>query len=120
MKETLKIAFGDLKNRDVQRNDLTDKSSKKIVSSDEILGLAAQSFFRNVYQQALEQISMIVQQNHEQVSDQTNDQLYKHDIQNIIAFTGRRGTGKTSAMMSLAEFLSNHELEIRVLLSRRR
>ena len=113
MKETLKIAFGDLKNRDVQRNDLTDKSSKKIVSSDEILGLAAQSFFRNVYQQALEQISMIVQQNHEQVSDQTNDQLYKHDIQNIIAFTGRRGTGKTSAMMSLAEFLSNHELEIK-------
>ena len=113
MKETLKIAFGDLSNRDVQRNDLkTGDSSPKDVSYSEILEIAKKSFFRNVYQQALEQISMIVQQNLEQVSDQTSDQLYKHDIQNIIAFTGRRGTGKTSAMMSLAEFLSNHELLI--------
>lgn len=108
--ETLMISFSDLKNRDVQREDLKiEGSSEKTVSYDVLLKAAESSFFRNVYQQALEQIAMIVQQNCEQVSDQ----LYKHDIQNIIAFTGRRGTGKTSAMMSLAEFLSNHELEIK-------
>ncbi len=55
---------------------------------------------------------MIVKQNHAQDYPQNSDQRYKHDIQNIIAFTGRRGTGKTSAMISLAEFLSNHELLI--------
>ena len=113
MEETLKISFSDFKNRDVQRNDLkTKEEDSKEVDYEDAIKLAENSFFRNVYQQALEQISMIVKQNREQISSQSNDQLYKHDIQNIIAFTGRRGTGKTSAMVSLAEFLSSHELLI--------
>lgn len=111
--ETLKVDFSDLMNRDVQRDDLNkDDSIKKEVEYDEVINIAERSFFRNVYKQALEQISMIIQQNNNYISENNKKQNSKHDIQNIIAFTGRRGTGKTSAMVSLADFLSNHELKM--------
>lgn len=106
--ETLEIRFADLKNRDVQRDDLKDgleKSNNRRVNQinyNEAVALAEDSFFRNVYNQALEQVAMIVRQN---VNSKNN-----HDILNIIAFTGRRGTGKTSAMLSFADFLASHSI----------
>lgn len=106
--ETLEIRFADLKNRDVQRDDLRDgleKSNNRRVNQinyNEAVALAEDSFFRNVYNQALEQVAMIVRQNENSKNN--------HDILNIIAFTGRRGTGKTSAMLSFADFLASHSI----------
>lgn len=112
--EILKIDFSDLKNRDVQRNDLDkNKSTKdKLINYSEAIKNVEHSFFRNVYKQALEQIAMIVRQNNNQNPQLDTDSFFQHDIQNIIAFTGRRGTGKTSAMASLVDYLSNHDIKM--------
>ena len=112
--EILKIDFSDLKNRDVQRNDLDkNKSTKdKLIDYSEAIKNVEHSFFRNVYKQALEQIAMIVRQNNNQNPQLDTDSFFQHDIQNIIAFTGRRGTGKTSAMASLVDYLSNHDIKM--------
>lgn len=111
--ETLEIRFTDLKNRDVQRDDLRDDFDKSInrrfkqINYNEAVALAEDSFFRNVYNQALEQVAMIVRQN--------GNSKNNHDILNIIAFTGRRGTGKTSAMLSFAYFLSSHSIDFNLI-----
>lgn len=107
--ETLEIRFTDLKNRDVQRDDL-DKSNNRRdnkINYNEAVALAEDSFFRNVYNQALEQVAMIVRQNENSKNN--------HDILNIIAFTGRRGTGKTSAMLSFADFLTSHSIDFNLI-----
>lgn len=105
--EILEIRFTDLKNRDVQRNDLAgNKKQVRQINYYDAVSLAEHSFFRNVYNQALEQVSMIVHQNENNECD--NDD---HDILNIIAFTGRRGTGKTSAMLSFLDFLVSHSID---------
>ena len=102
--ETLVIEFKDLKNRSVQKDDLVQNDSEEdyVIGYKKAIDLVEKSFFRNVYNQALEQVAMIVSQN----TNSKNDGQY--DVQNIIAFVGRRGTGKTSAMYSFAKFLSSH------------
>ena len=102
--ETLLIKAVDLGNRDVQVYDLyqEDKTfTNPLNYPNDIIKITSRSVFRMVYNQAFEQISLMV-----------NNSLNKkrQDIENIIAFAGRRGTGKTSAMYSLEKFLCNNEI----------
>jgi hypothetical protein len=102
--ETLLIKAEDLANRDVQAYDLYKKEKNDtypLIYPNDITERISKSVFRMVYNQAFEQIALIV-----------NNSLDKErqDIENIIAFAGRRGTGKTSAMYSLKNFLCNNEI----------
>lgn len=67
------------------------------------------SFFTDVYRQALETIALIIHTNHsknEYVDKSKKKNIEPiYDVQNTIAFTGRRGTGKTSAMVSVRNCL---------------
>lgn len=68
------------------------------------------SFFKDIYRQALNSIALIIRTNKKKsLFDKSND-IYEnilpiYDVQNTIAFTGRRGTGKTSAMISVRNCL---------------
>ena len=67
-----------------------------------------ESFFKEVYDQAAALTNIIAKAN-EKKSDYNETGIPRQQIrqlQNVIAFTGRRGTGKTSAMLSVAEALS--------------
>lgn len=59
-----------------------------------------ESIFKNVYSAALNNVIEITNQ-----SDQKNDY---DDFNNIIAFTGERGKGKSSSMISFRDALVNH------------
>ncbi len=63
------------------------------------------SFFKDVYSQATEAIVIIDESNKKRNNDNSEQKLY--DVQNVIAFTGRRGTGKTSAMLTFADYLTS-------------
>lgn len=101
--ETLLIKAEDIVNRDVQAYDLCKEKNDTypLIYPNDIIERISKSVFRIVYNQAFEQIALIV-----------NNSLNKErqDIENIIAFTGRRGTGKTSAMYSLRKFLCDNEI----------
>lgn len=103
-KESLIIDFKDLVNRDVQKDDLSieEDSDRTLLTYKDVISILENSFFSVVYNQAFEQISMIIKQ---------SSNSKQHDIQNIIAFTGRRGTGKTSAMLSFANFINKFSIQ---------
>lgn len=71
------------------------------------------SFFKDIYRQALNTIALIIRTNEKKsvsksesaIKDESILPIY--DVQNTIAFTGRRGTGKTSAMLSVRNCLLN-------------
>lgn len=71
------------------------------------------SIFTYVYQQAWKTIGQIIQDNEKvekrnaKIQHHSFDPLIRTEVQNVIAFTGRRGTGKTSAMVSMAAALHN-------------
>lgn len=73
------------------------------------------SFFCDVYHQAKSIISSIVDCNKE--NDNLKSGLSKSETQNcinnVIAFIGRRGTGKTSAMLSIANYLAQGQSDIK-------
>lgn len=66
------------------------------------------SFFTNVYKQAKSIISSIVSCNEEGLGFGSPSKINEaqNSINNVIAFIGRRGTGKTSAMLSVAEYFA--------------
>lgn len=64
------------------------------------------SFMRNIYFQAMQLIQAIVESDSKSSVDRLVSRSERH---NVIAFTGRRGTGKTSAMISFANFLQDEE-----------
>ena len=61
-----------------------------------------QSIFQNVYKNALKSVIEIVKH-----SDKDNNDY--DDFNNIIAFTGERGKGKSSSMISFRDALVNKE-----------
>ena len=71
------------------------------------------SFMRNIYFQASKLIQAIVEYDSNHASDRSAFRsehfASKMERHNVIAFTGRRGTGKTSTMVSFADFLQNTE-----------
>lgn len=62
------------------------------------------SFFKDIYLQAYSAVHSIHLAN---ILYKSSGKSYQkvHDIQNVIAFTGRRGTGKTSAMLTFSNAL---------------
>lgn len=62
------------------------------------------SIFKEVYIQAAKNVDEIILQANTVIS---NDSVSNDDYNNIIAFTGERGTGKSSSMISFADALKN-------------
>jgi len=88
--------------------DLDKEYRLKIESASEIQN----SFFKDVYKQAFEQVLNIVKWSEvsktEQKSRTTENKTFEREFReynNIIAFTGERGTGKSSAMITVANNL---------------
>lgn len=73
------------------------------------------SFFFDVYAQAYDLVDEIILKNERiEATLECNSDCFLMpqsvtDINNVIAFTGRRGTGKTSAMLSFSDFLMNNQ-----------
>lgn len=61
------------------------------------------SFFKEVYDQAFQSVKEIIEADQEDYKDEA--QNYTEPISNILAFIGKRGSGKTSAMLSFCDFL---------------
>lgn len=68
------------------------------------------SIFRKVYDKAKDLAKQIIERNRDLQKSKThgNDFRNKEQFDNIISFIGRRGTGKTSAMLSFMEALKDH------------
>lgn len=74
-----------------------------------------QSIFSDVYNRAFERIGKIVEENREYRKEkkcQKNSREYYWEGANIISFVGRRGTGKTSAMLSMGEAIQDGSKEM--------
>ena len=71
------------------------------------------SFFSDIYRQALVAIAHVIRTNRHyinntnKVAQASKTEMDFFDVQNVVAFTGRRGTGKTSAMISVHNCLLN-------------
>ena len=76
----------------------------------EMFNEAKDSFFKDTYEQAFRAVLSIHQANMKR-RDKRSWRQQVHDIQNVIAFSGRRGTGKTSAMLTFANALHDDKLE---------
>lgn len=66
------------------------------------------SYFRDVYDQASGIVKEIIDTGREDF-DLDSTQGYTEPISNLIAFNGKRGSGKTSAMLSFCDFLRKFE-----------
>ena len=73
----------------------------KVESGDKFIG----SIFEELYRKATRYVEEIIKQSDSKSSSELSDDVYN----NIIAFTGDRGTGKSSSMISFAEALVNKE-----------
>lgn len=99
MPNELRIPFESLLNRGIQR-ELVDPNNNN-------------GFLNNTYTQAFTLIKVICETS-KRLNDANNDrESRQYEIHNVIAFTGRRGTGKTSAMLSIADSLSELSSEKR-------
>lgn len=70
------------------------------------------SFFKDVYKQAFEQVKNIEKWSKDS-NKETNKEIFSRESReynNIIAFTGERGTGKSSAMLTVANALIKYPL----------
>lgn len=61
------------------------------------------SIFKEVYTQAAKNVDEIISQSKN--DEKTNESISNDDYNNVIAFTGERGTGKSSSMISFADAL---------------
>lgn len=68
------------------------------------------SLFSEVYMQAVKTVNEIQEKNEGYHQDRKSGNIHrnKEQIYNIISFIGGRGTGKTSAMLSFAEYLKDY------------
>ena len=97
MKNELRIPFESLLNRGIQR-ELVDPDNNN-------------SFLNNTYTQAFTLIRVICETSKCMTDTEKNGKSRQDEIHNVIAFSGRRGTGKTSAMLSIADSLSKLSVE---------
>ncbi len=76
-----------------------------------------QSIFKKVYDKAKVLTEQIVNENVSYRNTETHGNNFrnKEQFNNVISFIGRRGTGKTSAMLSFMEGLKDHHKEHRVI-----
>lgn len=75
-----------------------------------------ESLFRNVYEKATVLTKQIIEENDKLRNSKAHGNEFRNNeqINNIISFIGRRGTGKTSAMLSFIEGLKDHHKEYNV------
>ena len=74
------------------------------------------SIFSDVYRKAIRMVQEIITGSNQNATDEINrgtEIRNSNQISNIIFFAGERGTGKTSAMLSIAEHLKDHYRIIR-------
>ncbi|WP_324027091.1 hypothetical protein QSV08_04890 [Maribacter sp. BPC-D8] len=69
----------------------------------------ADSIFIDIYTQAAKNIDKIIYQ--ASLINKENQSTVNNDYNNVIAFTGERGTGKSSSMISLADALKNKSID---------
>ena len=83
--------------------DLSEEYKIKIEEPDKLKG----SFFEEIYLKAADAVADIIEQTDRNKKTDKNDPFLneKQDYNNIIAFCGERGTGKSSAMISFAQSL---------------
>lgn len=88
------IPFENLRNRGIQKDD------KSRVDA---------SFFSEIYRQVGNLTRVIIEAN-QSLNETSEPNFFQQafDMQNIVAFTGRRGTGKTSAMLAFVDFLADN------------
>lgn len=67
-----------------------------------------ESIYRDVYKSAMRQTEEIVRANKEYNIECRKSKKQTFEGSNVISFIGRRGTGKTSAMLSFAEMLNEY------------
>lgn len=66
------------------------------------------SYFAEVYDQASQIVKEIIDSGRNDF-DAKDGNEYTEPISNLIAFSGKRGSGKTSAMLSFCDFLTNYQ-----------
>ena len=93
----------------LKRMNVTLMSLKDRGVRTEMFNETSDSFFKDTYEQAFRAVLSIHKANLK-CSERLPWRQQVHDIQNVIAFTGRRGTGKTSAMLTFANALHNNKL----------
>ncbi|HET6556768.1 MAG TPA: hypothetical protein VFG54_05600, partial [Prolixibacteraceae bacterium] len=82
--------------------DLSEEYKIKIEEPEEL----EKSFFADIYKNAANAVREIIIQTEKKIEDINDPFLNQHqDYNNIIAFCGERGTGKSSAMISFAQSL---------------
>lgn len=64
-----------------------------------------ESIFKNVYKSAAKICNEIIAQN----NNEKTDEFFSNEYNNIISFTGERGTGKSSSMQSFIKALNSDE-----------
>lgn len=67
-----------------------------------------ESIFSDVYRKGIDLIKTIIEDNETWQKRKRGNGSSAFEISNVISFVGRRGTGKTSSMLSLAEALKNY------------
>ncbi len=97
MSNELRIPFESLLNRGIQR---------ELIDPNNNVG-----FLNNTYTQAFTLIKVICETSKHMSEAEKEGRPRQDEIHNVIAFTGRRGTGKTSAMLSIADSLSKLSAE---------
>lgn len=87
---------------------IIDPTQNGIVYEDHIR--FGESIFRSVYEKAKTLTAQIVQDNLrlQKSMQHGNEFRNRRQMDNVIAFVGRRGTGKTSAMLSFLEAMRDH------------
>lgn len=65
-----------------------------------------QSLFHEVYEGAIENVADIILKNNIESVEESQQNSFEKNINTIIAFVGGRGTGKSSAMCSFANYLN--------------
>ncbi|CEN75144.1 Uncharacterised protein [[Clostridium] sordellii] len=105
-------------NRDRFRNIISNKDSHFKIKIEDISEFN-NSFFKDVYEEATKNLQDIINNNldyyYEKDKSKDNSKfkyMDKEEKNNIIAFAGERGAGKTSAMVSFAGALSSDSKEV--------
>lgn len=84
-----------------------DKSQEICIETIEDIGKDESLYFNQEYDEAIKLIIAIVD------SQKNKAEIAKYGCNNRILFTGQRGSGKTSVMRSLADYLSKSEAKLK-------
>ena len=92
------------------KNLVIDEGSEFTIKVEKLVDFN-KSFFKDIYDSAAVNVKEILDNTQEYYNKKKNKEFFKdkEEANNIIAFTGERGTGKSSVMISFAEALKTIE-----------